>query len=130
MGECGHMPLLLSVFCLTTAGLIYNPLGAWLHDKVNSRRGMYLVGLVGCLVTTFLLAAITASYSGTTNRAGSAMGIFFIFLYLAFQGACCNSTMYIYISEIFPTELRPIGIRSSYFRPHRSESHKLVGSTI
>jgi hypothetical protein len=46
---------------------------------------MNLVGLVGCLVTTSLLAAMTAPYSGTTNRAGNAMDIFFIFLYLVFQ---------------------------------------------
>jgi hypothetical protein len=54
------------------AGLIYNPGGgknllgvissepftnftqqllAWLHDRVNSRRGMFLVGTTGCLVS-------------------------------------------------------------------------------
>jgi MFS family permease len=115
LGETGHMPLLLSALWLTTAGLIYNPLGAWLHDQVKSRRGMYLVGLVGCLVTTSLLAAMTALYSGTSNRAGNAMGIFFIFLYLAFQGTCCDTTMYIYVSEIFPTELRPVGMGFSLF---------------
>jgi hypothetical protein len=65
---------------LTTAGLIYNPHGAWLHDKIHSQRGMYLTGLFGCLITTSLLAAMTVEYSGTTNRAGNAMGIFFIFL--------------------------------------------------
>jgi MFS family permease len=115
LGETGHMPLLLSALWLTTAGLIYNPLGAWLHDQVKSRRGMYLVGLAGCLVTTSLLAAMTALYSGTSNRAGNAMGIFFIFLYLAFQGTCCDTTMYIYVSEIFPTELRPVGMGFSLF---------------
>jgi MFS family permease len=77
---------------------------------------MYLAGLIGCLITTLLLAAMTASYSGTTNRAGNAMGIFFIFLYLAFQGTCCDTTMYVYVSEIFPTELRPIAMGFSLFR--------------
>jgi MFS family permease len=115
LGETGHMPLLLSAVWLTTAGLIYNPFGAWLHDRVNSRRGMYLVGLIGCLITTSLLAAMTASYAGTSNRAGNTLGIFFIFLYLAFQGTCCDTTMYIYVSEIFPTELRPIGMGFSLF---------------
>ena len=109
------MPLLLSAVWLTTAGLIYNPLGAWLHDKINSRRWMYLVGLMGCLVTTSCLAAMTAEYGGTSNRAGNAMGVFFIFLYLTFQGTLCDTTMYIYVSEIFPTELRPIGMGVSLF---------------
>jgi hypothetical protein len=34
LGETGHMPLLLSALWLITAGLISNPLGAWLHDQV------------------------------------------------------------------------------------------------
>ena len=67
-------------------GLIYNPLGAWLHDKVNSRRGMFIVGLIGSLVTTAGLAGCIAQYAGTGNKGGNAAGVFFIFLYLAFQG--------------------------------------------
>jgi len=37
LGETRHMPLLLSALWLTTAGLLYNPLGAWLvgSDQVN-----------------------------------------------------------------------------------------------
>lgn len=80
------MPLLLSALWLTTAGLIYNPGGAWLHDRVNSRRKMFITGLCGCLVFTTLLTAMIACYAGTTNRAGNAMGVLFVFLYLTFQG--------------------------------------------
>ncbi|KAK3653349.1 hypothetical protein LTR56_004553 [Elasticomyces elasticus] len=46
LGQTGGMPLLLSAVWLTTAGLIYNPGGAWLHDKVNSRRWMFMSMLV------------------------------------------------------------------------------------
>lgn len=102
LGMTGHMPLLLSALWLTTAGtsafvitcrsladspgIIYNPLGAWLHDKVNSRRGMYITGFAGIVLSTSCLAAMTAEYAGTTNKVGNGFGIFFIFLYLAFQG--------------------------------------------
>jgi hypothetical protein len=101
----GGMPLLLSAVWLTTAGedkrprstpiyliylprsgVIYNPLGAWLHDKVNSRRAMYIIGFVGIIISTSCLAAMTAEYAGTTNKVGNGFGIFFIYLYLAFQG--------------------------------------------
>jgi len=78
---------------------------------------------------------MTAEYAGTKNRVGNGFGIFFIFLYLAFQGydsllstsvprytnvhvscrTCCDTTMYIYVSEIFPTEIRPIGMGFSLF---------------
>ncbi|RNJ55771.1 hypothetical protein D7B24_008199 [Verticillium nonalfalfae] len=111
----GSMPLLLSALWLTTAGVIYNPLGAWLHDKVNSRRWMFIVGLFGCLITTSGFAACIAEFSGTSNQAGNAAGVFFVFLYLAFQGTLCDTTMYLYVAEIFPTEIRPIGMGFSLF---------------
>jgi hypothetical protein len=47
---------------------------------------MLMVGMTGCLVTTSGLAGCIAEYAGTSNRAGNAAGVFFIFLYLAFQG--------------------------------------------
>lgn len=86
LGQTNYMPLLLSALWLTTAGLIYNPLGAWLHDKVNSRRWMFMIGLFGCLVTTSGFVGCIAQYGGTTNQAGNAAGVFFVFLYLTFQG--------------------------------------------
>ncbi|KAF5615442.1 sugar transporter [Fusarium sp. NRRL 52700] len=115
LGQTGSMPLLLSALWLTTAGVIYNPLGAWLHDKINSRRWMFMTGLFGCLITTSGLAACISEFSGTANKAGNAAGVFFVFLYLAFQGTFCDTTMYIYVSEIFPTEIRPIGMGFSLF---------------
>ncbi|KAK7704993.1 hypothetical protein SLS57_010276 [Botryosphaeria dothidea] len=115
LGQTGYMPLLLSALWLTTAGVIYNPLGAWLHDKVNSRRTMYMIGFAGIIVTTSILAAMTAEYAGTTNRAGNAIGVLMMFLYLAMQGTFCDTTMYLYVSEIFPTEIRSIGMGWSLF---------------
>ncbi|KAG8420208.1 hypothetical protein J3459_011309 [Metarhizium acridum] len=115
LGQTNYMPLLLSALWLTTAGLIYNPLGAWLHDKVNSRRWMFMTGLFGCLVTTSGLVGCIAQYGGTSNQAGNAAGVFFVFLYLTFQGTLCDTTMYLYVSEIFPTEIRPIGMGFSLF---------------
>lgn len=116
------MPLLLAAVWLTTAGLIYNPLGAWLHDKVNSRRGMYMTGFAGIVVTTSVMSAMIARYAGTDNEAGNAIGVLFMFLYLAMQGTCCNTTMYLYISEIFPTEIRSIGMAFSLFGQFSGES--------
>ncbi|EME83411.1 uncharacterized protein MYCFIDRAFT_211329 [Pseudocercospora fijiensis CIRAD86] len=61
------------------------------------------------------LSAMIASYAGTTNKVGNGFGIFFMFLYLAFQGTGCDTTMYLWVSEIFPTEIRSIGIGFSLF---------------
>jgi hypothetical protein len=57
---------------------------------------MFIVGLIGCLVTTSGLAGCVARYAGTTNKAGNAAGVFFIFLYLAFQGSVSAFPEYLY----------------------------------
>ena len=101
---------------ILTTGVIYNPGGAWLHDRINSRRFMYMFGIMGCLLTTSILCALLATYAGhPTQRGGNAGGVFIVFLYLTFQGTFCDTTMYLYVSEIFPTEIRPIGMGFSLF---------------
>lgn len=45
-----------------------------------------MTGFAGIIVTTSVLAAMTALYSGTDNKAGNAVGILFMYLYLAMQG--------------------------------------------
>ncbi|PYH48576.1 putative MFS sugar transporter [Aspergillus saccharolyticus JOP 1030-1] len=65
LGMTGSTPLLLSAVWLTTAGIIYNLLGAWLHDRVNSRRRMYITGFI-------------AQYAGTKNRVGNGFATFIL----------------------------------------------------
>jgi hypothetical protein len=57
-----------------------------MHDKVNSRRWMFMTGFAGIILTVTLLVIMLALYSGTSNQAGNAAGVFCIFLYLLFQG--------------------------------------------
>lgn len=47
---------------------------------------MYMTGFAGIILSTSCLAAMTAEFSGTKNQVGNGFGIFFIYLYLAFQG--------------------------------------------
>lgn len=74
-----------------------------------------MIGIAGCLVTTSILCAMIATYGGTSNTAGNSVGVLMVFLYLTFQGTLCDTTMYLYVSEIFPTEIRPIGMGFSLF---------------
>lgn len=102
---------------------------------------MYITGFVGIIATTSCLAAMTAEYAGTKNQVGNGFGIFFMFLYLAFQGyvhhphtlhhsstnpsrTFCDTTMYLYVSEIFPTEIRPIGMGFSLLGQFTCEYNK------
>ncbi|KAJ5399128.1 hypothetical protein N7465_009617 [Penicillium sp. CMV-2018d] len=134
----GGMPLLLSAVWLTTAGLIYNPLGAWLHDKVNSRRGMYMIGFVGIIISMSCLAAMTAQYAGTTNKVGNGFGIFFIYLYLAFQGTFCDTNVTfrrfprpksVQLVRASPSSVNLLPPSSSY-KLSPWASAKLAGNTI
>ncbi|KAI9649428.1 hypothetical protein NHQ30_002004 [Ciborinia camelliae] len=124
LGVSGSMPLLLSAVWLTTAGnygtVIYNPLGAWLHDQVNSRRLMFLTGLTGCLITTSCLVGVTAVYAGTDNKIANGFGIFFIFFYLTFQGHSQDDSLLITaklsleeISAVFGDEVAVAGLQQT-----------------
>lgn len=118
LGETGSMPLLLSAVWLTTAGVNYNPLGAWLHDKVNSRRGMDINAFVGIIVTTSTLAAMTVEYAGTMHRGGNAVGILMMYLYLAFQGHAATP-----ISNAMPAN-------SFLIKPHHVLQHDYVSLRV
>lgn len=87
---------------------------------------MYITGFVGIIITTSVLAAMTSEYAGTTNKGGNAVGVLFMFLYLACQGTFCDTTMYLYVSEIFPTEIRPIGMGFSLFGQFAGKSSYLI----
>ena len=71
---------------------------------------------------------LQALYTGTTNAAGQKAAVFFIFLFIAFWSSCIDATQYLYMSEIFPTDIRgqgtavgmvrrlmPLAARSMYF---------------
>lgn len=84
----------------------------------------------GCMVCLILLAALSASYAGTTNKHGLDAGVFFFFLFVALYvlihrlpiltglylsnqisyGVCIDATTYVYCSEIFPNHLRAKGM--------------------
>lgn len=51
-----------------------------------------------------------ASFAGTDNRAGNAMGVLFLFLFVTFYGGSQDASSYVYCSEIFPTGVRAQGL--------------------
>lgn len=56
---------------------------------------------------------MVASYAGTPNRAGNAMGVLFLFLFVTFYGSSQDASSYVYCSEIFPTGVRAQGLATA-----------------
>jgi MFS family permease len=59
--------------------------------------------------------AMVASFSGTSNRAGNAFGVVFLYLFVTFYASCFDACSYVYCSEIFPTNMRAQGVAASIF---------------
>lgn len=57
--------------------------------------------------------ALVASFSGTSNKAGQACAVLFLYLFVTFYASCIDAVSYVYCSEIFPTELRAGGMSAS-----------------
>ena len=74
---------------------------------------MFLIGLIGsacALVGETIFAALSEK---TTNRVILGFAVFFIFAYIPFFSTFVDTTMYIYMSEIFPSEVRSHGVALS-----------------
>lgn len=51
-----------------------------------------------------------AKYGGTTNKIGNGFGVFFLFFYVTWYGFGIDPTIYVYMSELFPTHIRAQGV--------------------
>ncbi|TKA57316.1 hypothetical protein B0A49_13339 [Cryomyces minteri] len=74
-----------------------------------------LVGASGILVSLIMECVLQALYAGGTNKAGQRAAIFFIYLFIVFWSSCFDATQFLYLSEIFPTEVRGQGTAVGMF---------------
>jgi MFS family permease len=113
LGLYQSLPLLLyAVYLSWAAGMNY--VSSLIIDKVGRVRLM-VIGLIGCVGSIVCETAMIAEYSGTSNRVGNGFGVFFLFLFVTFYGACLDATSYVYCAEIFPTHHRATGMGISIF---------------
>jgi MFS family permease len=113
LGLYASVPLLLyAVYLSWAAGM--NHVSALIIDKVGRVRLMAF-GLVGCVASIACETAMIAEFSGTPDRVGNGFGVFFLFLFVTFYGACLDATSYVYCAEIFPTHHRATGMGVSIF---------------
>lgn len=102
-----------------------NSLCGYIVDRVG-RRPCLLIGLCGCLVA-LVGETITAKFAADpgAGRGILSAAVFFIFLYIPFFSTLIDPNMYIYASEIFPAEVRSIGVAVSMSGKCTSENTSL-----
>lgn len=67
------------------------------------------IGAIALLVDLIVLMPLSKIYTGSTNEAGQAAAVSFIFLHTFMYSVFMFGTVWVYISEIFPTKIRAQG---------------------
>ncbi|KAK5167528.1 uncharacterized protein LTR77_007227 [Saxophila tyrrhenica] len=108
LGLDGWLPLVLYGIYTSWAAFL-NWINSLILDRIG-RRPVIIFGLMGCVAMITIYTAMVAEYAGTDNRAGNAMGVLFLFLFVTFYGASQDASSYVYCAEIFPTGVRAQGL--------------------
>ncbi|KAJ9628285.1 uncharacterized protein PV06_01269 [Exophiala oligosperma] len=90
---------------------IGNTTSSLIIDRLGRRRSL-LIGLVGS-ISALIGETVASSFLPTTNKAVLVTGVFFIFWYIPWFSSMVDAVMYIYMSEIWPSEVRSEGIALS-----------------
>jgi len=92
--------------------LIGNTACTFYVDKLG-RRKSFLICLFGSLSALTGETIVASFVEKTTNKSVYALGVFFIFWYIPWFSSMVDPTMYIYMSEIWPSKVRSEGIALS-----------------
>lgn len=86
-----------------------NIVGMFLVDRFNRPKYM-AAGVMGCMVTLIVEAALVANFVPSENEAALQAAVAMFFIYQIFYGACLDGTQFSYLGEMFPTHLRAKGV--------------------
>lgn len=92
-----------------TFALGLNVIGMFLVDFFPRPKYM-AVGVLGCMVTLIIEAALVANFVPSTNSAALKAAVAMFFIFQCFYGPCLDGTQFTYLSEIFPSHLRAKGV--------------------
>ncbi|KAK4940654.1 hypothetical protein LTR10_019284 [Elasticomyces elasticus] len=101
----------------STVSFAGNFLNGMTVDRVG-RVTALRIGWVGCAVGLIGICASLASFAHTGSQAAAISTIVFLYLHILMYSANIDVTTYVYVSEIFPNELRSKGLSisvASYF---------------
>jgi len=86
-----------------------NVMGMFLVDRFPRNRYIAF-GVLGCMVTLIIEAALVANFVPSTNHAALQAAVAMFFIFQVFYGLCLDGTQFSYLGEIFPTHLRAKGV--------------------
>ncbi|KIW98250.1 uncharacterized protein Z519_01834 [Cladophialophora bantiana CBS 173.52] len=107
LGLTGSLPLMLYAVYCSWAGIV-NYLSTFFIDRFG-RVKMMIYGTIGSIINVALLMTMIAVYGGTSNKIGNGFGVFFLFFFVTCYGFGIDPTVYVYLSELFPTHIRAQG---------------------
>ncbi|KAM0326714.1 hypothetical protein ACHAQA_006587 [Verticillium albo-atrum] len=114
LGIQGRLVLALSVVWGLTGPLANIFCLLFIIEKVP-RRTLFIAGSLAMTVDIALVQVFVAVYGGSDNQTANSFGIFFLIMFGVLFSLSWNSGAPVYTTEIFPTQLRPIGGAISTF---------------
>ncbi|NHE55460.1 sugar porter family MFS transporter [Cyclobacterium plantarum] len=94
---------LLSTVGIGAVNMVATMLGLYLIDRIGRKKLMYM-GSVGYIISLILIA-----YSFSGGQISSAFLPIFVFMFIASHAIGQGAVIWVFISEIFPNELRAYG---------------------
>ncbi|KAK0283044.1 hypothetical protein LTR91_010225 [Friedmanniomyces endolithicus] len=86
-----------------------NALAMLLVDRFPRPKYMAF-GVLGCMSTLIVEAALVATYLGTNNKSALLACVAMFFVFQVFYALCLDGTQFSYLGEVFPTHIRAKGI--------------------
>ena len=86
-----------------------NAMAMPLVDRFPRQKYMAF-GVLGCMATLIVEAALVATYVGGNNTSALLACVAMFFVFQVFYALCLDGTQFSYLGEIFPTHIRAKGI--------------------
>jgi len=92
-----------------TFALGMNTTGIFVVDLLP-RNKFIAGGVLGCMVTLIIEAALVANFVPSTNEPALKAAVAMFFVFQIFYGISCDGLQFAFLGEIFPTHLRAKGV--------------------
>ncbi|KAK5710892.1 hypothetical protein LTR17_018642 [Elasticomyces elasticus] len=111
LGTCGIVQfsgvLVINTWLTFAWGM--NAVAMLLIDRFPRPKYMAF-GVLGCMATLIVEAALVATYLGTDNKSALLACVAMFFVFQVFYALCLDGTQFSYLGEVFPTHIRAKGI--------------------